>query len=110
MSYKVQRVTEKGGVLSMKCFGSYDNDRVCGLCYESNNAVYQSCRKSTVESEEYCKNKVIMEFIGQHCKHAIEYYAEGEDHVGCALDECKDGYYGNCVPFEYSCPLRKSEV
>lgn len=89
----------------MKCFGSYDNDRICGLCGD-----LHKCIDSTKKRKESKELDVVMKFIGKHCKYAVEYYAEGEDRIGCALDECEDGYYGNCVPFEYSCPLRKSEV
>ena len=91
----------------MKCEGHYDNDRICGLCYDTNRAVYDKCRVKTKEYKEGRERDVVMKFIVKHCKHVREYYAEGSDRYEClATEEC-DGYYEYCEPFGEHCVLGK---
>lgn len=88
----------------MRCKGHFANDRICDLCYDTNNEIYNKCRKQTGEYKQDKEKEIILGFISNNCINAVEYYAEGSDRVGCKLDY-EDGYYGNCIPFEEGCSL-----
>lgn len=92
----------------MKCEGHYEDDRICGLCYETNLERYRPCREKTVKYRESKKSKTIIEFIAKHCKYINEYYAEGEDHYECTATECIEGYHDYCEPFGEQCMLKKT--